>query len=365
MQNFKDAISQIKPTDKSFTEKASEYLDSLVKPPGSLGVLEDTAKILCTIQKTLKPDITKRCIIVAAADNGVVSQGVASAPQSVTFSQTINIAKGITGVGVLAKAFNADIKTIDVGVIGEINHPNVENRKIREGTEDITQKPAMTRDEAETAIQIGFEAAISAIENGYNLLGVGEMGIGNTTTSGAVLAAILDLPKSEIEKVVGRGAGLDDEGYNRKVTAITKAIEMHEPNREDAVDILCKVGGLDIACMTGVYLGSAYKETAIVADGLISTVAALCAVNLSSSSRDYMIFSHQSHERGHVLATKALGAETCLKMNMRLGEGSGCPLMFAVLDGAVAVVKNMATFAQSGISDDYLEGIREIGESAF
>ncbi len=362
---YKKAISETVSPSSEHMSAAQGYLDRLAKPPGSLGALETVAAKLCGIQRTEKPDIKKRCVIVCAADNGVVAQGVASAPQAVTHAQTINIAKGITGVGVLAKQFGAELLVADLGVIGDIDHPNVLNRKLRNGTGDISVEVAMTRQEAENAINIGIELCHMAHNKGYSLVGVGEMGIGNTTTSSAVLAAVTSLPHGRLSEVVGRGAGLDDTAYDKKVDTVKRALALHAPKSDDIVGVLSTVGGLDLACMTGVYIGCAKLGIPVVVDGFISAVAALCATKLSPLVSQYLFTSHMSHERGYAFAVEALGVSPHLMLGMRLGEGSGCPLMFAVMDGALAVYYNMVTFDGGNINSDYLDDIKSIGEGAF
>ncbi len=365
MLDYKSVIREIEKIENSDIEKAKAYLDSLAKPPGSLGRLEEIAAKIYGITKEEKPSIKKRCMIVCAADNGVVEEGVSCTPQSVTLMQTINIARGITGVGVLARAYHSDIQVIDLGVNAVFEEPGVLNKKIRMSTENFYKRPAMEREEAIKAINIGIEQAIEAKEKGYQILGVGEMGIGNTTTSSAVLAVLLGLEGEAVEQVVGRGGGLEDADYLHKIKVIQTAIYKHQPQKEDPVDVLTKVGGLDLACMTGVFLGAAYAKIPVVVDGFISAVAALSAKRLCKDALDYMIGSHESYEKGYGLAMKELGLSSSLSLGMRLGEGSGCPIMFSVIDGALMVYNEMATFEQASINDSYLDKIKEMGEKAF
>lgn len=358
-------IENIATTDGRAMDAARARLDMLAKPLGSLGKLEDIAARLCAITRSQRPAIDKRCVIVVAADNGVVDEGVSCAAQCVTAIHTINIVNGVTGVGVLAKQFNTDLMVADVGVNAMMSHPRLIGMKVRRSTGNIAIEPAMTRAEAQAAIGAGIQLAERARAEGYQAIGVGEMGIGNTTTSSAVLAALLGLHDIDIPAVVGRGAGLDDVGYEKKVKVVRSALALHMPNGLDPVDVLHKVGGLDIAAMTGVYIGAAHLGLPAVIDGFISAVAALCAARLNPLIRHYMFASHSSLERGYALAIGELGLSPCLALDMRLGEGSGCPLMFGIMDAAVAVLKNMATFAEARIGDDYLESIREIGDTAF
>ena len=349
-------ISQIKPLNHDAMEKARLRLDSLVKPPGSLGKLEDIAVQLAGISGELHYDASKRCVITMSSDNGIVEEGVASAPQAVTHMMTLNFVKGITGVSVLAKQFGADLIVVDIGVNADIDHPLVKNKKIRKSTWNIAKQDAMTRDEAERAILIGIEAAIEAVNNGYTLIGAGEMGIGNTTTSSAILCALTGIPA---EQSAGKGAGLKEEAYKRKIKAIQTALLNNKPDPDDPIDVLAKVGGFDIAAMAGLYIGGAYMQAPVVIDGFISMVAALTAARINPSVKDYMLASHKSFEQGFTHASNALGVEPCLHLNMRLGEGSGCPIMFAVIDAACAVMRDMGTFEQANIGDEYLDEIKE------
>ena len=349
-------LSGVKPLDKDAMVAAMGRLDNLVKPPGSLGGLETIAVRLAGIGGQMHYDTAKRCVIIMAADNGVVEEGVSAAPQAVTYAQTMNFTKGITGVNVLAKQFGADLTVVDVGINGEIEHPMILNKKIRHGTWNIAKQAAMRRDEAEQAVLTGIEAAIEAADNGYKLIGVGEMGIGNTTTSAAVLCALTDI---DPEQAAGKGAGLSDEAYRRKIDVIRLALAHNKPNPADPLDVLAKVGGFDIAAMAGVFIGAAYKRVPVVIDGFISIVAALVATRLNPLVKEYMFASHASFEQGYRYAAQALDVEPCLHLNMRLGEGSGCTLMFAVMDAACAVMQDMGTFEQGNIGEEYLEEVKD------
>jgi len=349
-------ISQIKALDESAMEKAKERLDSLVKPPGSLGVLEDIAMRLSGISGEMYYDPGKRCVIIMCSDNGVVEEGVAAAPQAVTHMQTLNFTRGLTGVTAIAKQFNTDLIIVDVGVNADIDHPLIINRKIRKSTSNIAAGHAMTYEEAEQAILTGIEMAESAVKQGCNLLGAGEMGIGNTTTSAAILCALTGLSP---ESVTGKGAGLKDEAYRRKVEVIREAIENNKPDAKDPIDVLAKVGGFDLAAMAGVFIGAAYMKKPVVIDGFISIVAALAACRMNPLVKQYMFASHESQEPGYVHAMKALGLEPSLKLNMRLGEGSGCPIMFGVIDAACAIMRDMGTFEQANIGEEYINEVKD------
>ncbi|WP_315079037.1 nicotinate-nucleotide--dimethylbenzimidazole phosphoribosyltransferase [uncultured Clostridium sp.] len=354
---LREIISNIDSVDKNVMEKAKERMNSLAKPLNSLGKLEEMSIRLSGITKSVKNTLDKRAIIIMCSDNGVVEEGVSSCPQSVTLSQTINFTKGLTGVAVLAKANNTDLKVIDIGINCEFSHPLIINKKIRMSTNNIVRENAMTYEEAIEGILVGIEAVEKTKDDGYKILGVGEMGIGNTTTSSCVLSSLTNL---KVEEVVGRGAGLLDEAYNKKIRVVKKAIELNKPKKDDPIDIIAKVGGFDIAGMIGVFLGAAYYKIPVVIDGLISVVAALLAFKLNSKVRDYMFTSHESKEIGFKVAMKEMNLEPILNLNMGLGEGSGCPLAFSIMDSACAIMNNMATFEEAEINDNYLDELRKI-----
>ena len=346
-------LQSIEPLSKSAMEAAKTRQDALAKPPESLGRLEELSIQLAGITGTIHNTMDKTHLLVFAADNGVVEEGVSSAPQSVTLMQTINLTRAKTGASVLAKHFGAGITVCDVGVNAQITEPKVLNRKIAFGTQNIAKGPAMTREQAEKAILIGAELAM---QTEANAMGVGEMGIGNTTTSSAVLSVLLG---AEAETVTGRGGGITDGAFLKKKQVITQAIALNRPDPKDPVDVLSKVGGFDLAAMCGAFLGGAASHRPMVIDGFISVVAALCAVRLCPMVRDYLVPSHASYEIGYKLAMEELGLQPIFLLNMRLGEGSGCPLAFQVLSAACAILNDMATFDQAGIDDGYLEEIRE------
>lgn len=343
---------RIAPPDEAAMELARRRQAELAKPPGSLGRLEELSIQLAGITGKVHNHLNRKQLLVFAADNGVVAEGVSSAPQEVTRQQTVNLTRGKTGAATLCAHFQCEITVCDVGVNGEIDDEKVLNRKIAYGTKNMAREPAMTREQTLRAIDTGFTLAT---QTQADVLGIGEMGIGNTTTSAAVLAVLLGV---EVWAVTGRGGGLTDESFARKKAVIEKAISLHAPDPADPIDVLSKVGGLDIAAMCGAFLGAAATHRPVVIDGFISAVAALCAVRLCPNAKHYLIPSHASYELGYRLCMEALQLRPMLALDMRLGEGSGCPLAFAVLDAACAVINEMATFAQSGIEDDYLEPIR-------
>ena len=353
MQKELDAlVREVLPLDRSAMTAAEEYQARLAKPPGSLGRLEEISIQLAGITGRVHNALNKKQLLVFAADNGVVAEGVSSAPQSVTKQQTINLMRGKTGAAVLAKHFGCGLTVCDVGVNADIYESTVLNRKIAYGTQNICTGPAMTREQTLQAILTGAEIARTV---DADVIGVGEMGIGNTTTSSAVLAVLLG---TDVEAVTGRGGGITEESFRKKKAVIRTAIEVNRPDRDDVVGVLSKVGGFDLAAMCGAFLGAAAARRPAVIDGLISAAAALCAVRLCPNVRGYLVPSHASFEIGYRLAMEAMDLHPLFDLGMRLGEGSGCPLAFQVLDAACAVINDMATFDEAGINDDYLDEIR-------
>ena len=353
MQKELDAlVREVLPLDRGAMTAAEEYQARLAKPPGSLGRLEEISIQLAGITGRVHNALNKKQLLVFAADNGVVAEVVSSAPQSVTKQQTINLMRGKTGAAVLAKHFGCGLTVCDVGVNADIYESAVLNRKIAYGTQNICTGPAMTREQTLQAILTGAEIARTV---DADVIGVGEMGIGNTTTSSAVLAVLLG---TDVEAVTGRGGGITEESFRKKKAVIRTAIEVNRPDRDDVVDVLSKVGGFDLAAMCGAFLGAAAARRPAVIDGLISAAAALCAVRLCPNVRGYLVPSHASFEIGYRLAMEAMDLRPLFDLGMRLGEGSGCPLAFQVLDAACAVINDMATFDEAGINDDYLDEIR-------
>ena len=352
MQEIKEVLERIAPPDEAAMAAARRRQAQLAKPPGSLGRLEALSVQLAGITGRVHNEIRSPHLLVFAADNGVVEEGVSSAPKSVTLQQTVNLTRAKTGASVLAKHFGCEVTVCDVGVDAVIRERAVLDRKVAFGTGNIARGPAMSR--AQCLQAMGAGAAL-AVETAADALGVGEMGIGNTTTSAAVLAALLGL---DAEAVTGRGGGLTDAAFARKKEVIRQALAVNAPDRSDPIDVLSKVGGLDIAAMCGAFLGAAASRRPVVIDGFISAVAALCACRLAPAARGYLIPSHASCEAGYRLAMEAMELEPMLQLEMRLGEGSVCPLAFEILGAACAVINDMATFDEAGIDDGYLDEIR-------
>ena len=350
---LKQLINSVTPLNESAMEAARDRQAQLAKPPGSLGRLEDLSVQLAGITGNVHNHVSAKHLLVFAADNGVVAENVSSAPQSVTLQQTVNLTRAKTGASVLARHFGCGITVCDVGVNADIQEPAVLNRKIAYGTQNIAHGPAMTREQALTAIMTGAKLAM---DTPADVIGIGEMGIGNTTTSSAVLAVLLN---ADVETVTGRGGGITDESFQKKKAVIRQAIDLNHCDPADVVGVLSKVGGFDLAAMCGAFIGAAASHRPVVIDGFISVVAALCAVRLCPNVRSYLVPSHASDNIGYRLAMEALELDPIFLLGMRLGEGSGCPLAFEVLSAACAVINDMATFDQAGINDDYLEEIRE------
>jgi nicotinate-nucleotide--dimethylbenzimidazole phosphoribosyltransferase len=357
MKLYEKTAAGIKPAYENSMKEAGERLDKLVKPIGSLGKLEDLAIKISGITGKQVNGFEKKVTVIMASDNGVAEEGVSAAPQSVTSLMTINISKGVTGIGVLSKHAGADIRVIDIGVASDLEeHPKLIKRKIRKGTSNMVKGPAMSREEAVTAIETGIETVSQLVKEGYSLFGTGEMGIGNTSTSSAVAMAFLGC---SAEDAVGKGVGLTEEGYKNKKSVIERAISVNNPDPKDPIDVLSKVGGFDIAGMTGCFLGAAYNRVPIVLDGLISAAAALAAYKTNPLVKDFIIPSHCSEEPGYKLVVSEMGLRPMLDLNMRLGEGTGCPLAFNIIEAAEAVISQMATFEEATIVNDFLIDIRE------
>lgn len=353
---IQNTIAAIQPLKETAMAQARARQASLAKPPCSLGRLEELSIQLAGITGKVQNTVETRRIVVFCADNGVCAEGVSSAPQSVTLAQTINLTRGITGASALANHFGDQLRVVDVGVLHDVPAQAVIPRKVACGTKNMVQEPAMTRLQAMQAIVSGIEQACVAKAEGVQLLGLGEMGIGNTTTSSAVLAALLGC---DAELVTGRGGGLLEADFEHKKQVIRRALALHNPDKNDPIDVLSKVGGFDLCALCGAFLGAAAERLPVVIDGFIAAVAAVCAFRLCKTAREYMIPSHASCEPGFRLAMQELKLEPYLNLGLRLGEGSGCPLAFLTVEAACAVMNDMGTFEQASINDDYLIPIRQ------
>ncbi len=345
--NIDNLVKNIKPLDRSAMEKAEDRLNNLVKPQGSLGVLEDLVIQLAGITGDTIPRVENKMVVVMAGDHGVVEEGVSAAPQSVTPQMVYNFLHGGAGINVLARCAGAKVKVVDVGVADEtLVHQNLISRKVRLATANMTKGPAMSREEALQALKIGIEIAEGEIDQGINLLATGEMGIGNTTPSSAILAVY---SHADLSTIVGPGVGLNDAGVQRKIKAIKTALIVNQPDAADPIEVLAKVGGLELAAMAGLILGSALRQVPVVLDGFISGAAALIACKIAPQVKDYIIASHLSEEPGHKLVLDTIGLEPMLRMRMRLGEGTGAALAFNIIEAATRIMSEMATFEEAGV----------------
>lgn len=349
MHLLKQTLDAIRPVDRAVMAAAQREIDYCLKPPGSLGKLKTMARQIAGITGQVHNAIRKKAIVVMMADNGVYTEGVAMYPQDITRIGAEFVTTGRMGVNFLARQAGADIIAVDIGIQVDVDLPRVINRKVRHGTANFLKEPAMTREEAIQAIEAGIEVTMDAIDRGYDLIGTGEIGIGNTTASSAVLFAFTGAP---IDRVVGRGAGLTDEAFARKKAVVEEAVRRHRPDPDDPLDVLAKVGGLDIAGMVGTYLACAARRVPVVTDGLISNVAALAAMRCKPEAVQYMIPSHISFEPGAKLLKEITGLEPMLDMDMRLGEGTGCALVFTIIEAALRMIEEMGTFAVLGKSRD-------------
>lgn len=354
--NLLSIINAIKAPSKHHKQNCQAYLDSLVKPVGSLGKLEEIATRLAAIQKTTFPSIDQTATIVMAADNGIISEGIASTPIELTKKVAVCMARGVAGINALSKSVGSDVSVYNVGILGDFEEPNLHNVKIANGTKNFLEDKAMTEEEAIRGIFIGINAVKTHKEKGYDILGTGEMGIGNTTTSSAIIMSILNIPA---DQAVGKGAGLSDIGLVNKKRVINEGIAKHNLIGSDPLNILASVGGLDIAGLVGVYLGCAYYGLPVMMDGVISSAAALVAYELCPTVKSYMFTSHCTVEPAYAHVMKHLDMSPILQLDMRLGEGTGCPLAFSVLKSACEMVRSIIPFEEIDVRTDYMIDLRD------
>src|SRR5512143_1623544 len=341
-------IVRIKPVDEVAMQSAQRRQDSLTKPRGSLGRLEEISIQIAGITANPMPKLEKKAVVVMAADHGVVAEGVSAYPQDVTPQMVMNFLHGGAAINVFARQAGARVIVVDMGMASDIPPmAGLQIRKIARGTQNLAVLPAMTRAQAEDAIAIGIEVVNAEIAQGLDLVATGDMGIGNTTPSSAIVAAITQRP---VRDVTGRGTGVDDAGLAHKVATIEHALQLHDPNPQDAVDVLSCVGGFEIAGLAGVIIGAAARRVPVVIDGFISGAAALIAATLVPEVNAYLIAAHQSVEIGHRAILEHLGLKPLLNLNLRLGEGTGAALAFNLIEAAVRVLNEMATFAEAGVS---------------
>jgi nicotinate-nucleotide--dimethylbenzimidazole phosphoribosyltransferase len=347
--SWKQVVCRIQSPDRGLLAKAQARLDRLTKPLGSLGRLEGLAAQYVMVTGEPKPDVPRGMVFTFAADHGVTMEGVSAYPREVTPQMVLNFLRGCAGVNVLARHVGVDVRVVDIGVDHDFGTvTGLISKKVMNGTRNLLSEPAMTRTQAEQAIEVGIELATQAAQEGIGLIGTGDMGIGNTTPSAAITAVMTGRPVAE---VTGRGTGVDDAGHARKVSVIQHALELHRPDRTDALDVLARVGGLEIGGLAGLILGAAAARVPVVLDGFIAGAAALIAVGLQPNCREYLIASHRSVERGHQAILDQLGIEPLLDLELRLGEGTGACLGMSLVCAAVKVYTEMATFDEAGVSE--------------
>ncbi len=351
---LEEILKGIGPLDGEWIEKAKERTAQLVMPARALGRLHEISERLCGIQKTLKPSINHKAILVMAGDHGVVDEGVSAYPQEVTGAMVQTFLRGGAGINAISRHVGAEVWVVDMGIIPELKSDELDERnrllirKLARGTSSLAKGPATTRKAAEEAIITGFQLATDLFRKGVEILGTGDMGIGNTTPSAAIGAVITG---TGLDKMVGRGTGVDDEGLEKKKEAIQQGIEINQPNSKDGLDVLSKVGGFEIGGIAGCILAGAYHSRPVVIDGFISTAGALVAHALCPAVTDYIFAGHCSEEPGHRAMLEHLVLEPILDLGMRLGEGTGGALAMTIMEAAVWVFNNVLTFEEAGVAD--------------
>ncbi len=346
---LQDLIIQIQEPDSAAMAAARERQDQLTKPQGSLGRLESLSIQIAGITAKPRPILQHKVITVMAGDHGVVEEGVSAFPQEVTPQMVLNFLNGGAAINVLARHVGARVEVVDMGVAVDLPpHPELIVKKVGYGTANIAQGPAMTRAQAEQALLAGAEVIQEQLQKGLDILGTGDMGIGNTTPSAAIAAAMTGRDPSDI---VGRGTGLDDAGVQHKVDVVRQALQVNQPNPEDALDVLAKVGGFEIGGLAGAMLAAAANRIPIMVDGFISTAAAMIAAGLAPAIRPYLIASHQSQEQGHRIMLEWLGLKPLLDLDLRLGEGTGAALGMSLAEAACKALDEMATFAEAAVAE--------------
>lgn len=344
---LKEIINSIKPFHEDTAQLAERHSDSLTKPPGSLGKLEAIARQLAGITGELWPNLSRKSVIVMAGDHGVCEEGVSAFPQAVTPQMVINFLNGGAAVNVLARQAGAEVVCVDIGVNADLEHDRLVSRKIVRGTANMAKQPAMTREETLQAIMVGISVVKEQVQRGTRLFATGEMGIGNTTSSAAIMTALTELSP---EESVGRGTGINDASWLNKIEVVKRAIAVNNPDPSDPIDVLAKLGGAEIAGLVGVIIGAAASGCPVVIDGYISSVAALVASRLAAQTKPYMLASHLSQEQGHMRLLESIGLSPMIQLEMRLGEGTGAVLCFHFIDAALLLMQEMATFESAGIS---------------
>jgi len=354
MDKLSSTIKKIRGIDKQIMQQAQKRLDDLTKPQGSLGRLEELARQIAGITARLDPPMERKVIFTLAGDHGVTEEGVSAFPKEVTLQMVHNFLGGGAAINVLARHVDSRVIVADMGVAGEIGQGSkvkgqrCMDKKIALGTKNFTKGPAMSRAEAIRCVEAGIELFEEENKNGIDIVGTGEMGIGNTTAASAVAAVFTAQP---LEKLVGRGTGVGDEALENKIRVIKKALEFNRPDSADPLDVLSKVGGFEIGGLCGIILAAAAARVPVVIDGFISTAAALIAWHLESKAKDYMIAAHCSVEPGHRLMLEHIGLKPFLDLDMRLGEGTGAALGISIAEASIKILKEMSTFQSASVSN--------------
>ncbi|HXV81387.1 MAG TPA: nicotinate-nucleotide--dimethylbenzimidazole phosphoribosyltransferase [Candidatus Binatia bacterium] len=340
-------LESIRPLDRAFEPEAQKRLDTLTKPQGSLGKLEELARRVAVIQGKVPPQLGRKLLFVFAADHGITEEGVSAYPKEVTAQMTQNFLRSTAAINVLARHYGVEVEVIDVGVDAEFSDSQgLRDCKVRRGTNNFSRGPAMNRPEALQSIEIGIRLVEEAAPEKLFLVGAGDMGIGNTSSAAAIVCA---LTGAAPRRVVGKGTGIDDRTWNRKLAVIERALEINRPDPKDPLDVLAKVGGLEIGAMTGVILAAAALRTPMVLDGFISGAAALLAQGLCPEVHDFLFASHLSAETGHGLVLETLDLAPVLDLAMRLGEGTGACILMGLIEAAARLLGEMATFESAGV----------------
>lgn len=349
MELLNETIRRIQPLDQQWLDRAQARLDQLTKPRRSLGRLEELAAWYVAVRQELRPTLKKKVVVIFAGDHGVVAEGVSAYPQEVTFQMVANFIQGGAGINVLSRQVGAEVQIVDIGVNHDFTGmPGLWHRKVAPGTCNLAREAAMSREEALAALRVGIEVAQAAVAGGADVLATGEMGIGNTTPAAALAAAFTGQTAAA---VTGRGTGVDDATYQRKVQVIDRALALHRPASKEPLEVLARLGGLEIAGLAGLILGAAAARRPVLVDGFIATAGALVAVRLCPAVRDYLQAAHQSAENGHQVMLADLGLRPLLHLDMRLGEGTGAALGMFLLEAGLRIYREMATFAEAGVSD--------------
>jgi len=352
MGRIEEVVRSIRELDRSAMDEARSRQDRLTKPQGSLGRLEELSIAIAGMKGDPRPRLKDKAIITMAADHGVAAEGVSAYPSEVTAQMVLNFLSGGAAINVLARHVGARIIVVDMGVGSELpDHPRLVKKRIGSGTGNIATGPAMTREQAVEAVESGIKLLEEEAGKGLDIVGAGDMGIGNTTPSAAITSVVTGISPRE---ACGRGTGVDDAGFERKVRAVERAIAVNKPAPGDGIELLSKIGGFEIGGLAGVMLAAAAERIPVVIDGYISTAAALVAATIAPRCTGYMLASHLSVERGHEAALQRLGLKPLLNLDMRLGEGTGAALAISIAEAACKVLDEMATFEEAGVSESSL-----------